>query len=486
MDIPDDICESSGMDDDLSTAKSLSVLRCSCDSKKSTIFEGLVDSDLKTGNEFALIQIKLKRIEKQLLQKKPAQAVQMLIEVLDYLNDFSECDTYSLWEKLYLYFSKAYEQTEDWKSVAHCLDMAIKSVERRLSHSNAEPCTNCSSETKELLAELCRRYAITLECLNEDAKAIAAAWVKVEKAFEDCDSSRDACFSALRAVRWFITAADLDSALSALSIALDMVKLVEEMSDRGILYNELGIAFLAFELRDDSIACFRKSLKNLPEEDSDARASILQNLGSAYVAAKKFTKAIVTLEQSVAAYGVMDNRAGKAQAHCNLGYALMCTGRHKLSHWHYTLARDLAKETAWETVQIQAEGALNVLETPNFPLNSINSSPVISICPSMARLQCQGDNGTPSLSSPPSAKAKGKEKKGRRRVREEKEKQKTEQLMTILHTSSSFTKSLHSEDDICLPTGRTLSLCKMNDVQSTADRLNEYDADLLIKYEGLD
>ncbi|VDK22474.1 unnamed protein product [Taenia asiatica] len=425
MDIPDDICESSGMDDDLSTVKSLSVLRCSYNSKKSTIFEGLVDSDLKTGNEFALIQIKLKKIEKQLLQKKPAQAVQMLIEVLDDLNDFSECDTYSLWEKLYLYFSKAYEQTEDWESVAHCLDMAIKSVERRLSHSNAEACTNCSSETKKLLAELCKRYAITLECLNEDTKAVAVAWIKVEKAFEDCDSSRDACFSALRAVRWFITAADLDSALSALSIALNMVKLVEEMSDRGMV----------MRLRFNLISCFNLAFFNF-----------------------------------FSTSGVMDNRAGKAQAHCNLGYALMCTGKHKLSHWHYTLARDLAKETAWETVQIQAEGALNVLETPNFPRNSINSSPVISICPSMARLRCQGDNETPSLSSPPSAKANGKEKKGQGRVREDKEKQKTEQITTILHTSSSFTKSLHSEDDICLPTGRTLSLRKMNDVQSTADR----------------
>lgn len=166
----------------------------------------------------------------------------------------------------------------------------------------------------------------------------------------------------------------------------------------------------------------------------------------------------------------MDNRAGQAQAHCNLGYALMCECKHKLSHWHYTLARDLAKETAWETVQIQAEAALNVLETPNFPHNTIISSPAISICPSMARLQCQGDSKTPSLSSPPSVKAKRKEKKGRRRVAGDREKPKAEQLTTILHTSSSLTKSLHSEGDIYLPTGQTLSLYKMDDVQPTSDR----------------
>lgn len=235
MDIPDDTRESGGMDGDSSSVRSLSVLSCSFDSKRSAIFEGLVDSDLKTGNEFAFIQIKFKRIERQLLQRKPAQAIQLLIEVLGHLNDFSECDTYSLWEKLYIYFSKAYEQAEDWKSVADCLDMAIKSVGRRLSHVNADSSGNCTTETKKLLAELCKRYAITLECLNEDAKAVAVAWIKVEKAFEDCDSSRDACFSALRAVRWYITAADLESALSALSIALNMVKFVEEMSDRGIV-----------------------------------------------------------------------------------------------------------------------------------------------------------------------------------------------------------------------------------------------------------
>ncbi|KAL5104522.1 hypothetical protein TcWFU_008429 [Taenia crassiceps] len=458
------------MDDNSSTVKSLSALGCSFDSYESAVFEGLVDSDLETGDELAVIRIKFKIIEKLLLQEKPAQAIQLLGEVLNSLNDLSECDTYPLWEKLYLYFSKAYEQAEDWKSVAHCLAMAIESVERRLPHIIAESSNSCANETKELLAELCKRYAITLESLNDgNAKAVAAAWIKVEKAFEDCDSSRNACFSALRAVRWYITAADLDSALSALSIALDMIKLVEEMSDRGILYNELGIAFLAFELRDDSIACFRSSLKNLPEGDSDARASILQNLGSAYIAAKKFTKAIAALKQSVAVYGVMDNRAGQAQAHCNLGYALMRVGRHKLSHWHYTLARDLAKDTAWETVQIQAEGALNVLETPNFPRSAINSSPTISICPSMARLQCEGGSKTPSLSSSPSVKAKRKEKKGQRRVGEDKEKQKTKQLTTTLHTSSSFTKSSHSEDDIYLPTRQTLSLCKKNDAKSAAN-----------------
>ncbi|KAH9283340.1 hypothetical protein ECG_04942 [Echinococcus granulosus] len=347
--------------------------------------------------------------------------------------------------------------------------MAIKSVERRLSHINAGLSINSANKTKELLAELCKRYATTLECLNEDASATAVAWLKAEKAFEDCNFGRDACFSALRAVRWFMTAADLDSALSALTIALEMVKLVGKISDRGILYNELGIAFLAFELKNDSIACFRKSLKNLPEEASGARASVLQNLGSAYIAAKKLTEAIAILEQSVAAHGVMGNRAGQAQAHCNLGYALMCAGRHKQSHWHYTLARDLAKETAWETVQTQAEAALNVLETPNFPLNIINPSPVISICPSMARLQCQRDHKIPSLSSSPSVKAKRKEKKRRKRARKGRGKQKVEQLTTILHASDPPTKSSHSEGDIHLSTGQTSSLCKMNDVQYTID-----------------
>ncbi|CDS41721.1 tetratricopeptide repeat protein 24 [Echinococcus multilocularis] len=346
--------------------------------------------------------------------------------------------------------------------------MAIKSVERRLSHISARSSINSANKTKELLAELCKRYATTLECLNEDTSATAVAWLKAEKAFEDCNFGRDACFSALRAVRWFMTAADLDSALSALTIALEMVKLVGKISDRGILYNELGIAFLAFELKNDSITCFRKSLKNLPEEASGARASVLQNLGSAYIAAKKLTEAIAILEQSVAAYGVMGNRAGQAQAHCNLGYAFMCMGRHKQSHWHYTLARDLAKETGWETVQTQAEAALNVLETPNFPLNIINPSPVISICPSMARLQCQVDRKIPSLSSSPSVKAKRKEKR-RKRVRKGRGKQKGEQLTTILHTSDPPTKSSHSEGDIHLSTGQTSSLCKMNAIQYTID-----------------
>ncbi|VDM17569.1 unnamed protein product [Hydatigera taeniaeformis] len=493
MDSSADIDDSGGMDGDLPTAKSLSTLS-SFDSNGSTIVEGFFNSIPKTGNEVAFIRYQCERIEKLLLRKRPVQAIQMLIEVSDNLSHLSQCDTYSLWERLYLYFAKAYEQVEDWKNVAHCLSLLIKSVERRLSYVNSESIVKWPKATKELLAELCKQYAITLECLNEDANGAAVAWLKVEKAFEDCNSIRDACFSALRAVRWYLTGANVDSALGALSIALDMVKLVGKISERGILYNELGMAFLAFELKDDSIACFRKAIKSLPKGETDARASILQNLGSAYIVAKKLPKAISALEQSVAAYGKQDkspmsevyfyyhckslqlfsmagalkNTAGQAQAHCNLGYALMRAGRYKLSHWHYKLARDLAKETAWEAVQIQAEAALNVLETPNFSQNAIKPPPVISICPSMTRLQRQMNSETSSSSSP-SVKVKKMGMKGGKRVTDDREKQITEQLTTILPTSSSSMKSSNLNDDIYLPTRQTFSLRKMNGIKCNVD-----------------
>ncbi len=66
----------------------------------------------------------------------------------------------------------------------------------------------------------------------------------------------------------------------------------------GILYNELGIAFLAFELTMDSVSCFRQSLKHLVDDGSLIKASVLQNLGSACIAAKNYSEAISALKKA--------------------------------------------------------------------------------------------------------------------------------------------------------------------------------------------
>lgn len=72
----------------------------------------------------------------------------------------------------------------------------------------------------------------------------------------------------------------------------------------GVLNNELGIAFLAFELCKDSVSCFRQALNNLEEDGTLMRASILQNLGSAYIMMKKYGNAISTLKEAASLYSM--------------------------------------------------------------------------------------------------------------------------------------------------------------------------------------
>lgn len=171
-------------------------------------------------------------IEHLLQIKDPHTAISVLAQLTLKSEAFLECGCFdSFCERLYVYFAKAYEQLKDRKNTACYLNKAINSIERRLLHRDTDQ--EDVAQIKRLLADLRKRYASARELENNDVGEISASWLDAAKAFEDCGSVRDAAFAALRAVRWFITATEPNTALTTLAWALKLTKLVYDKSDQG-------------------------------------------------------------------------------------------------------------------------------------------------------------------------------------------------------------------------------------------------------------
>ncbi|VDL96736.1 unnamed protein product [Schistocephalus solidus] len=303
-------------------------------------------------------------------------------------------------ENLYIQYATAYEQMEQKVDAAAYLKKAIDIIEPKLS-KNGFPDETYRIALTELLADLRKRYAINQETADVKPLIPAVSWLKAAKAYKACDSACDAAYAGLRAIRWFITARDTKSATSTLSWALSLTKSLKFSPQQGVLFNELGIAFMAFELTTNAIKCFVKAHARLESQGTLLTASVLQNLGSAYAIAEEFSAAITTLKAAVNAYGRVGNRAGQAQAGCNMAYALVRSGALRKARWHYALAREAARDAQWPAVQLQAEEALAAMDfLENRPFNGLNHlKAALALCPSVAASQVLEQAGLDLLQS---------------------------------------------------------------------------------------
>ncbi|BHF64417.1 tetratricopeptide repeat [Sparganum proliferum] len=303
-------------------------------------------------------------------------------------------------ENLYIQYATAYEQMEQKADAVTYLKKAIDIIEPKLS-SNSSLDETYRIALTELLADIRKRYAINQETTDVKPLISAVSWLKAAKAYKACNSACDAAYAALRAIRWFITARDTKSATSTLSWALSLTKSLKFSPEQGVLFNELGIAFMAFEHTTSAIKCFVKAHARLESQGTLLRASVLQNLGSAYAIAEDFSEAISALGAAVDAYGRVGNRAGQAQAGCNMAYALARSGALRKARWQYALAREAARDAQWPAVQLQAEEALAAMDfQDDRPLNGIKHlKAALALCPSVAASQTLEQAGLDLLQS---------------------------------------------------------------------------------------
>ncbi len=174
-------------------------------------------------------------VENSLQSRDPHTAISLLAQLTIKLEGLADTDYFDMYcQRLYVYFAKAYEQLKDRKNAARYLNKAIISIEKTLSKENIRDGEiDCFGNTLALLADLRKRYALSLEHDNIDPPETAVAWLKAAKSFDKCHSSRDAAFSALRAVRWFITSVEPKPALKTLTWALKLTEQVDVKSDQG-------------------------------------------------------------------------------------------------------------------------------------------------------------------------------------------------------------------------------------------------------------
>ncbi|VDN13511.1 unnamed protein product [Dibothriocephalus latus] len=87
--------------------------------------------------------------------------------------------------------------------------------------------------------------------------------------------------------------------------------------------------------------------------------------------------------------GRVGNRAGQAQAGCNMAYALVRSGAFRKARWQYALAREAARDAKWPAVQLQAEEALAAMDfQEDLPLDGTKHlKAALALCPSAAASQ---------------------------------------------------------------------------------------------------